>query len=126
MSEKENKVDMVQSMKELKADKDLIYLDKVFAAYILDQINYARGKTDFIEGLVKKFQERTGNIPAGMVPSHDLIDEFSKAVNNLEKAQARLTIELVRLKGMQMVQEQLVNPTCDIPSEKAPEDVSFV
>jgi len=125
MSEKENKVDMAQSMKALKADEDLIYLDKVFTAYILDQTNYVRAKADYIEGIAKKFQERTGNIPAGMIPSHDLIDEFSKAINNLEKVQTRLTIELIRLKSMQMVQEGLVQPMGDISSVKPPEDVSF-
>jgi len=126
MSGKENKVDMAESMKALKADKDLIYLDKAFTAYILDQTNYVRAKAAFIEVIAKKVEERTGNIPAGMIPSHDLIDEFSKAINNLEKVQTRLTIELIRLKSMQMVQEGLVQPMEDISRVEPPEDVSFV
>lgn len=129
MSEEEKKRNMVEDMEALKVDMDLIYLDEAFAAYILNQIHYVRANADSIEHLVRKFQERTGNIPAGMIPSHDLIDEFSKAINNLEKAQTRLTIELVRLKSMQMVQERMVNPMenpmGNIPSKKPPEDVSF-
>ena len=122
MSTMENKRNMMEDMEALKADKDLIYLDEAFAAYILNQIHYVRANADSIERLVGKFQERTDNIPAGMIPSHDLIDEFSKALNNLEKAQTRLTIELVRLKSMQMVQENLVKPMGDISTEKPPED----
>ncbi|MCK4528894.1 hypothetical protein KAW18_16110 [candidate division WOR-3 bacterium] len=117
--------DMVADMEALKADKDLIDLDGQFADYILDQTNYVKTKVMLIENLVENFREKTGKIPAGMIPSHDLIDEFSKAINYLEKAQTRLSIELVRLKSMQMVQERMVNPMGDIPSEKPPEDVSF-
>ena len=117
--------DMVADMEALKADKDLIDLDGQFADYILDQTNYVKTKVMLIENLVENFREKTGKIPAGMIPSHDLIDKFSKAINYLEKAQTRLSIELVRLKSMQMVQERMVNPMGDIPSEKPPEDVSF-
>ena len=117
--------DMVADMEALKADKDLIDLDGQFADYILDQTNYVKTKVMLIENLVENFREKTGKIPAGMIPSHDLIDEFSKAINYLEKAQTRLSIELVRLKSMQMVQERMVNPMGDVPSEKPPEDVSF-
>lgn len=134
MSEKENKRNMVEDMEALKTDRDLIDLDKQFADYILDQTNYIKVKAELIEDIVKKVQERTANIPAGMIPSHDLIDEFSKAINNLEKAQTRLTIELVRLKSMQMVQERMVNPMenhmgdpmRNMLTEKPLEDVSFV
>lgn len=117
--------DMVADMEALKADKDLIDLDEQFADYILDQANYVKTKVMLIENLVENFREKTGKIPAGMIPSRDLIDEFSKAINYLEKAQTRLSIELVRLKSMQMVQERMVNPMDDIPSERPPEDVSF-
>ena len=117
--------DMVADMAALKADKDLIDLDEQFAEYILDQTNYVKTKAMLIENLVENFREKTGKIPAGMIPSHDLIDEFSKAINYLEKAQTRLSIELVRLKSIQMVQERVVSPMDGIPSEKPPEDVSF-
>ena len=118
--------DMVADMEALKTDMDLINLDNQFVSYILDQTNCVKAKAMLIENLVENFREKTGKIPAGMIPTPDLIDEFSKAINNLEKAQTRLSIELVRLKSMQMVQDRMVNPTGDMLSKKPPADVSFV
>ena len=106
----EKKRNMVEEMGALKTDKDLLYLDEAFCAYILDQANYAKVKVEQIEHLVERFREKMDNLPAGMIPSHDLIDEFSKALNYLEKAHTRLAIELVRLKSMQMAQENMVDP----------------
>lgn len=116
----EKKRDMVAEMEALKTDKDLLYLDEAFCAYILDQVNYAKVKAEQIEHLVERFQEKMDNLPAGMIPSHDLIDEFSKALNFLEKAHTRLAIELVRLKSMQMVQEGMVCPTEPKPKKDEP------
>lgn len=122
MDEKEINEHKLDRMKALKADKDLIYLDDVFCTYILEQTNYVKVKAEMIENLVRGFHEKTTNIPAGMIPTPDLIDEFSKAVNYLEKAHTRLSIELVRLKGMQMVQEDMEGSLKDIPKVKPLED----
>lgn len=124
----EKKRNMVVEMEALKTDEDLLYLDEAFCTYILDQVNYAKVKAEQIEHLVEGFKEKTGNLPAGMIPSHDLINEFSKALNFLEKAHTRLSIELVRLKSMQMVQEGLVSPAME-PTQKGSEpfrDMSVV
>ena len=83
-----------------KHDSDFVYLDGAFCAYILDQTNYVKGKAELIENLVKGFYEKLDKMPVGMIPSPDLINEFSKAINYLEKAHTRLAIELMRLKGM--------------------------
>ena len=105
MNGKKDKGQILEKMEALKNDEDLIYLDDVFCAYILDQTNYAKTKAEMIENLVTGFKEKTGILPAGMIPSHDLIDELSKALNYLEKAHTRLAIELVRLKSMQTFQQ---------------------
>ena len=124
----EKKRNLLAEMSALKTDEDLLYLDETFCVYILDQTNYVKVKAEQIEHLVEGFKEKTGNLPAGMIPSHDLIDEFSKALNFLEKAHTRLSIELVRLKSMQMVQENMACPTVD-PVQKGSEpfrDMSVV
>lgn len=126
MNGKEKKWDGVGKMEELKTDKDLIYLDGVFTAYISDQTNYVKTKAMLIENLVEDFREKTDKMPAGMIPSHDLIDEFSKAINYLEKAHTRLAIELVRLKSMQIAQERMAYPAEQSVSGEPSGDVSFV
>ena len=105
MNEEERKRAILEKMEALKTDEDLIYLDDVFCAYILEQTNYVKAKAEMIENLVSGFKEKTGVLPAGLIPSHDLINELSKAVNYLEKTHTRLAIELVRLKSMQTFQQ---------------------
>ena len=122
MDEKE---DGLGGIADIKADRDLIYLDMTFAAYILEQTDSIKKKALRIEHLVAGFKEKTGEIPAGLVPSHSLIDEFSKTRNYLEKAYAGLSVELIRLKSMQMVQEHMAYRMEQPIEEKPPEDVSF-
>ena len=126
MNGKENEGDIGRTMESLKTDKDIIDLDRQFVNYILDQVNYVKAKARLLEDLAENFRGKTGETPAGMIPTPDLLNEFSKAINYLEKAQCRLSLELVRLKSLQMVHDRLIYNT-EQPGEvvMAPADVSF-
>ena len=125
MNGRKDKGQILKEMEALKKDEDLIYLDDAFCAYILEQTNYVKAKAEMIENLVSGFKEKTGILPAGMIPSHDLINELSKAVNYLEKAHTRLAIELVRLKSMQTFQQAYSSE--ELPKVNDPDpDVSVV
>lgn len=113
------------SIEDIKADRDLIYLDMTFAAYILEQTDSIKKNALRIEHLVGRFKKETDEIPAGLVPSDSLIDKFSKTRNYLEKAYTGLSIELIRLKSIQMVQENIAYRMEQPIEGEPPEDVSF-
>lgn len=108
----------------IKKDSDFVYLDGAFCMYILDQTNYVKVKAELIEILVNEFREKLSRMPVGMLPTEKLINEFSKGINHLEKAHALLALELMRLKGMEYVQQAYSG---EENKENAPDpDVSVV
>lgn len=111
-------LDKKKEYQRTKKDTDFEYLDGAFVSYLQDQTNYLKVKTEMIEVLMGQFIKRLDMNSVGMIPSHDLIEEFTTAIQFIEKAHARLAIELMRLKAMQL-QSGMID--CMVTEEKEKE-----